>query len=364
MPAWRPPDRPPGRFASTRDVLAARPPDLLFVEAAVNDDQDEQLSAAAAVRGMEGIVRHVRRAAPQTDIVMIHFANPALLQAIQEGRTPVSIAAHQAVAARYGIPTVNVAAELAAGAMSWQDYGGTHPQAAGHAFAAHLIEEALTTGWRDGSAATAPHPLPKPLDPHSYAGGTLVEPQQLDALELAGGFGIGVPDWHALPGATRSRFRDVPLLSATQPGATASFNVRGRAIGAFVLAGPDAGIVEVTIDDRAPQQFDLRHEFSAGLHYPRTMIFAPMTSQRACTGFACEILHALATPMVAVVTPSALWRLPSISNATNQPRRTLPRASIAEVAQPAHHAKDTLTAFFEGSKLALARPDISAAGAK
>jgi hypothetical protein len=48
----------------------------------------------------------------------------------------------------------------------------------------------------------------------------------------------------------------------------------GAAIGAYLLAGPDAGIAEASIDGGPARMVDLWHEFSAGLHYPRTVMFA------------------------------------------------------------------------------------------
>ena len=48
----------------------------------------------------------------------------------------------------------------------------------------------------------------------------------------------------------------------------------GRALGAYVLAGPDAGVLEVSIDGGAWQRVDLYHRHSRGLHYPRTVMFA------------------------------------------------------------------------------------------
>tara|TARA_B100001115_G_scaffold56041_1_gene41435 strand:- start:209 stop:481 length:273 start_codon:yes stop_codon:yes gene_type:complete len=47
----------------------------------------------------------------------------------------------------------------------------------------------------------------------------------------------------------------------------------GRTIGAFLLAGPDAGILESRIDGGAPTRHDLFHRFSGGLNYPRSVIF-------------------------------------------------------------------------------------------
>lgn len=56
----------PHAFRLETDVLSRGPLDLLFVEAAVNDhNYDGQTNAAAlALRGMEGVVRQVRRVSP------------------------------------------------------------------------------------------------------------------------------------------------------------------------------------------------------------------------------------------------------------------------------------------------------------
>jgi hypothetical protein len=78
--------------------------------------------------------------------------------------------------------------------------------------------------------------------------------------------------WKSLPGSKRPRFTSIPMLCATEPGAEATLSFEGTAIGAYVVAGPDAGIVEASIDDGPPTSVDLYHRFSAGLHYPRTVM--------------------------------------------------------------------------------------------
>ena len=47
----------------------------------------------------------------------------------------------------------------------------------------------------------------------------------------------------------------------------------GTAVGAFVVAGPDAGILEARVDDGEFKPVNLYHRFSKGLHYPRTVMF-------------------------------------------------------------------------------------------
>jgi hypothetical protein len=45
-------------------------------------------------------------------------------------------------------------------------------------------------------------------------------------------------------------------------------------VGAYLLAGPDAGRLDVRLDGGEWQTVELYHSYSAGLHYPRTVMFA------------------------------------------------------------------------------------------
>ena len=45
-------------------------------------------------------------------------------------------------------------------------------------------------------------------------------------------------------------------------------------LGAFVLAGPDAGMLEVSIDGGEWKTVDLYHRYSKALNYPRSVILA------------------------------------------------------------------------------------------
>ena len=76
-----------GAFRLATDVLAKGPVDLFFVEFAVNDDQDAGHARRECIRGMEGIIRHVRAHNPNADIVLIYFVNPAMLKTIQAEST-------------------------------------------------------------------------------------------------------------------------------------------------------------------------------------------------------------------------------------------------------------------------------------
>ena len=84
-----------------------------------------------------------------------------------------------------------------------------------------------------------------------------------------------MPDWKTIPGGFRSNpFGGKNLLTVTEPGKEATLKFKGRALGAYVLAGPDAGVMEVSIDGGKWKKADRYHHHSRGLHYPRTVIFA------------------------------------------------------------------------------------------
>ena len=75
---------------------------------------------------------------------------------------------------------------------------------------------------------------------------------------------------------TRTRWvrgRDGKLLCADSPGAELALDFEGTAVGAYLLAGPDAGIAEASIDGGPWKQIETYHRFSSGLHYPRTVMF-------------------------------------------------------------------------------------------
>jgi lysophospholipase L1-like esterase len=267
-----------GAFRLERDVLSQGPIDLLLVEFAVNDDQDAHHPRAACIRGMEGIVRQARQRYPELELVVTYFLNESMLQTIQDGKVPLSIEAHEAVMKHYGVSSIHLASEVArqitAGELSWKQYGGTHPAPFGNAIAAAMIADLLHragVGLNAKAVALGTQPLPPPIDPQNYARGIMIDPQSATSLR---GWKLGVPDWEQLPGSKRPRYTNLPILSADEAGAEAAFDFEGTAIGAFLLAGPDAGLVEASIDGGPFTTFDLYHHYSEKLHYPRSVMFA------------------------------------------------------------------------------------------
>lgn len=263
-----------GACRLTRDVLSHGPVDLLFVEFAVNDDQDAAHTREECIRGMEGIVAQARRHNPRVDIVFTYFVNPEMLEQLRAGQTPLPMAAHEAVAEQHGIGSIHLAKEVAeridAGELTWEVYGGTHPAPAGNAIAAELIRTMLTAVWNTPAPDPAEDTSATLLDPYSYTQARLLP---LEKVETTPGWSKQVPNWSQIPGSCRTRFRDGRLLVCETPHAELTIEFTGRAVGAYVLAGPDAGMLEFSIDNGPYASVDLWHRFSRNLHYPRTVMF-------------------------------------------------------------------------------------------
>ena len=268
-----------GAFRLATDVLSQGPVDLFFVEFAVNDDQDAGHARRECIRGMEGILRHCRRHNPNMDIILTFFVNEGMLKKLQADDTPLTIMAHGDVAKHYQVSTINlakqVAEQIAADKLTWKQYGGVHPAPVGNAICAKMIEELFDSVWSmplDSTARISPHPIPaEPLDPHHYGQGHFINP--VEAISK-NGWKLEVPDWKVLPGSKRPRFSSIPLFCATSVGSEATLEFIGTAVGAFLVAGPDAGKLEASLDGGPNTLIDTFHNYSRGLHYPRTVMFA------------------------------------------------------------------------------------------
>lgn len=259
-----------GAFRFRDHVLNKGVPDLFFLEFAVNDDQDAGHEREQCIRGMEGIIRQAREANPNMDIIVTYFVNESHLKDYQAGRVPLSIAAHEEVLQHYNISASflarQVASDISAGTYDWKKFGGVHPAPFGNRIAAGLVSNLL-----DAAAIDVPAPsyeFPAPLDPGSYFMARWLQP------DAGKGGVVKTPDWAALPGGKRKHYSDSSMMCLEKAGQTCELDFEGMHVGGFILAGPDAGIVEVLVDGKSFGEIDLHHHYSKGLHYPRSVMFA------------------------------------------------------------------------------------------
>lgn len=265
----------PHAFRFEEDVLSHGTPDLLFVEAAVNDDTNG-FGPAEQVRGMEGIVRHALAVNPYMDIIFLHFATEPFLPPLDRGEIPDVILNHERVANRYQLNSIDLASEISArvrqGEFKWMTFGGTHPLPFGHRIYADAIGRLLDLRTKPAAEyVRAPHDLPENrLEPFCYEKGRLLPPA---AAVRTRGFRLE-EDWVPSDGAgTRMQYVHVPTL-VCEDGGSLTLHFEGTAVGLYCTCGPNAGVLSYTIDGKEYEPLDTFTHWSSGLHIPWLHILA------------------------------------------------------------------------------------------
>lgn len=260
-------------FRLERDILSRGPVDLVFVEAAVNDGSNIADDPQLILRSMEGVVRHLRMANPNMDIVQMHFAMPSHLTEYDLGQTPVPIEAHERVAEHYGCTSLNLTKEVAdrirAGEFTWKSgFNNVHPPPFGQRLYSNSMTRLLDAALAQEEAPKS-HAIPRdPLDRKSYWQGRF---GKLDDAVITKGFSI-VPSWRPAKGRTRAGFVDVPALVASEPGSEFTYSFRGTAFGLFLAAGFDSCILESSVDGGPWIQTDTSTRWSKSLHLPWPLV--------------------------------------------------------------------------------------------
>jgi hypothetical protein len=221
---------------------------------------------------MEGIVRHALIANPYLDIVLLHFADKDKMSDYNNDKTPGVIIQHEKVAEYYNISSINLAKEvndrILNGEFSWRDdFVDLHPSLFGQALYFRTIRHFFDTMWKDQPAAGyVSKSLPgQPLDPFSYANGSF---EPLLKAKLVNNWKY-IKKWEPEHNVNvREGFVNDPILEARQPGALLKLKFSGKAIGLFVTSGPDAGIIEYSIDGSDFKAIDQFTQWSTQLHLP------------------------------------------------------------------------------------------------
>jgi sialidase-1 len=261
----------PGAFRFEMDVLKNGQVDLLFLETAVNDDTN-QTESTEITRAIEGIVRHAKTANPLCDIVIMHFVDPGKIEDYKNGKVPEVIQLHEKVAEHYSVSTINLAKEVTeridAGEFDWEnDFKDLHPSPFGQNIYAQSIKQFLHYAMRSDILVEQPVvlELPEPLDKYAYSRGILVEPNPPKPIK---GWQM-VENWNPADGkGTRANYVNVPMLVGDYPGKIIKFQFKGNAVGIAVASGPDAGIIEYSIDESDWKKQDLFTQWSTNLYLP------------------------------------------------------------------------------------------------
>nr|WP_294873993.1 SGNH/GDSL hydrolase family protein [uncultured Pedobacter sp.] len=263
----------PHTFRLSRDVLDSGKVDLLFLEAAVND-QVNGTDSVTQVQALEGIVRHAKTSNPLMDIVMMSFADPDKTKLYDSGIVPTSVANHELIADHYQLPSINLAKairdKLANNEFSWEkDFKDLHPSPFGQELYFEAIKDLLSSSLSKAKQQKATK-LPALLNKGSFTRGRYLS---IETAENKNGWEV-VKRWTPEDGlGTRPGFVKVPMLVSTVAGSSFTLKFKGTAIGMAIVSGYDAGIVSYSIDNGSEKQLDLFTQWSKSLHLPWYVLF-------------------------------------------------------------------------------------------
>ncbi len=237
-----------GALRARRDLIAYKP-DLVFIEFAVNDSNENEIPVKKAV---EGLLRQLLIVAQPPEVVMLYATS---------AKRGVHAEWHETIAAHYRVPSINlqdrVWAMIDGGRMKLSEFwpGASHsnaslkesvtPSDVGHKVYADFIISFLAEQEKL-EATPIPRNLPPPLvsDEMNYGEFKAVveiKPQRESVKERGANWRVEANNERSLPSE---------LLVSDHPGAQVEYYFEGAVIGLSYRAGPDGGIFECLIDGR------------------------------------------------------------------------------------------------------------------
>lgn len=237
-----------GTMRARRDVIAQKP-DLVFVEFAAADAADEEQPVKKAV---EGLLRQLLILPQPPEVVMLYAQN---------SKRTARIDWHDAVAAHYQVPAVNLnekaLSALDAGKINaaglWKD--GFNPTDAGHKLYAEFITNFLAEQEKsEASPITRTLPAPLVSDEMNYG-----EFKAFAEIKPPKG---QETNWKAEP--ANDRAMPSALLSSDKTNSQIEFYFEGTVVGLTFRSSQDAGVLECLIDGKpAPMPLGRIDAYSA-----------------------------------------------------------------------------------------------------
>jgi hypothetical protein len=249
-------------------------PDLVIVDFAADDQEGDSEAAKASV---EGMVRQTWQADPRTDVLFVYAFRAGYETDYAKGVCPSAVSAHERVAERYGVPSINFGYAMAKMAREGKltirataeeakmspdkpvfTNDGVYTTAAGWGLCAKLAADGFATAAE--GAAPGPHEIAKPLMSANMEG----------AVEMPITADMLTGDWQrvappALGGGDFGQHFDA-LWATKQPGAKMSFKFTGTRAWIFDVFGPATGRVKVTVDG---QDKGIREQLDRWCYYYR-----------------------------------------------------------------------------------------------
>ncbi|MCG3160649.1 MAG: hypothetical protein JMDDDDMK_01718 [Acidobacteria bacterium] len=236
-----------GTLRARRDLIAYKP-DLVFVEFAVNDTNEDETATKKAI---EGLLRQLLIVSQPPEVVMLYAAN---------AKRNVRTEWHDAIAAHYQVPSLDLQnrlwAMIDAGRIKPADIwpiatrkDSVNPSDTGHKLYADFITSFLSEQEKL-KASPIPRTLPQPLvsDEMNYG-----EFKAIVEIKSERGPGRGSAkernaSWRIE--STSDRTLPTGLLASDKAGAQIEYYFEGTVIGISYRTGPDGGIFECLIDGK------------------------------------------------------------------------------------------------------------------
>lgn len=201
-----------GAFRTDTEVVQHYVPlGLTVVEFAPEDAAEPPARVLAAV---EGIVRKIRRAKADSDILFLYAARPEWLAEYRQGRVPEVVALYERIAEHYGIPSVDGGAWLA-------QQGGEWPG-----------DDAVCAAYAEAVAAYAAELSPPAAEAQRHALPAALGERPLEQANLAtyerATWDEGWLDWQESPLA-----RFFHVLHGTRAEATITCRFQGDTVGLY-----------------------------------------------------------------------------------------------------------------------------------
>jgi lysophospholipase L1-like esterase len=260
-----------GVFRADQDLVSKKP-DIVFIEFSLNDGSDVANRPAEVTGALEGIIRKLRTANPETDICLVYTVTAEGLEKAGQGIASNSISLHDHVAEHYNLPSINMGIEaarlfaegklvhkapatpngLTADGKFIFSNDGSHPSARGHVMNGEAAIRALTLLADAPAATSAKRELPAALSAIPW------EKAKTVAVDGRGSFSGTWAKLTAANGPSCRRFGKrfyewFPILyRTTEPGASLTVRFRGTHIGFKGMEGPDSGIITFSMDGKAP----------------------------------------------------------------------------------------------------------------
>jgi len=242
-----------GALRARRDVIAYKP-DLVFVEFAANDTNEDEATTKKAI---EGLLRQLLVVSQPPEVVMLYATN---------AKRGVRAEWHDAIAAHYQIPSINLQNQVWAmidegrvkpaefwpassrPAGSWKD--SVTPSDVGHKLYADLIISFLAEQEKLKSTPI-PRNLPPPLVSDEMNYGEFKAIVEIKSPER-GSQRSSAKERGAIWRIESNNDRTLPagLLVSDKAGAQIEYYFEGAVIGVSYRTGPDAGIIECLIDGK------------------------------------------------------------------------------------------------------------------